>query len=68
MSTLGRRYNTLANQSTGYEIVVCFVTFPQDGSTALHLSSQEGHVAVVQLLIEANVNVNQQQLVIFQCS
>ena len=32
----------------------------QNGCTALHLASQEGHVAVVRLLIEAHAVINQQ--------
>lgn len=31
----------------------------QDGCTALHLSSQQGHIHVVHVLIEANARVNQ---------
>ena len=36
----------------------------QDGATALHLSSHEGHVGVVRVLIEAHAYVNQQDKVI----
>ena len=32
----------------------------QLGGTALHVASQEGHVDVVRVLIEANAQVNQQ--------
>ena len=38
----------------------CYVSVFQDGLTALHLASQEGHVAVVRLLIEAHAVINQQ--------
>ena len=38
--------------------------YAQDGWTALHMSSQEGHVNVVHVLIEASAVVNQQTKVI----
>ena len=51
--------------------------YSQDGWTALHKASQEGHVDVVRALIEANARVNQQttvfnvsiaKLAVFICS
>ena len=36
----------------------------QDGWTALHLTSQDGHADVVRVLIEANARVNQRSKVI----
>lgn len=36
--------------------MTCYV---QNGWTPLHMSSQEGHVDVVSVLIEANAHVNQ---------
>ena len=41
----------------------CYVSEFQNGWTALHLASQEGHVAVVRLLIEAHAVINQQSKV-----
>ena len=38
----------------------CYVSAFQNGCTALHIASQEGHVAVVRLLIEARAVINQQ--------
>ena len=38
-------------------------TFVQDGWTALHLTSQDGHPNVVRVLIEANARVNQRSKV-----
>ena len=40
------------------------VSYPQDGYTALHSASQEGHVDVVRVLIDANAHVNQQTTVL----
>ena len=40
------------------------VSYPQDGYTALHKASQEGHVDVVRVLIDANARVNQQTTVL----
>ena len=47
----------------------------QNGWTALHLASQEGHVNVVHVLTDANAHVNQQtnvvnvsKLAMFICS
>ena len=41
----------------------CYVSVFQNGWTALHLASREGHVAVVHLLIEAHAVINQQDKV-----
>lgn len=35
----------------------------QDGKTALHLASRNGHISVVQVLIGAHVNIHQQDKV-----
>ena len=40
------------------------VSYLQDGWTALHKASQEGHVDVVRVLIDANAHVNQQTTVL----
>ena len=39
-------------------------SYSQDGYTALHKASQEGHVDVVRVLIDANALVNQQTTVL----
>lgn len=41
-------------------MVITPYTPTQGGWTALHLSAQEGHYHVVDVLIEANAHVNQQ--------
>ena len=39
---------------------ICMTVHTQGGWTALHMSSQEGHVDVVRALIAAKAHVNQQ--------
>ena len=39
-------------------------SYSQDGYTTLHLTSQEGHVNAVRVLINANARVNQQTTVL----
>ena len=41
--------------------ILVFTTYlnpVQDGSTALHAAAQEGHLRVVEMLFEANADVN----------
>ena len=53
-------------QPTSLETVCIPVTsYAQYGWTALHLSSLEGHVDVVCILLEAHVQVNQRMKVIY---
>ena len=50
---------------TSPQCTVHIVTsYSQDGWTALHLASQEGHINVVRVLIEASAHVNQQTKVL----
>ena len=37
----------------------------QDGKTALHLAAEQGHVDVVQTLIGAHADLNQQDKVVY---
>ena len=55
--TIGRN-----NMSPALTITISMLTthlYPvQDGSTALHAAAQEGHLRVVEMLLEANADVN----------
>ena len=44
--------------------VIPCVLLSQDGITALYAASQEGHLPVVEALLEANAAVNQQTKVL----
>ncbi len=50
------------SQSWLLYVMSCF--FLQEGATALHMASQEGHTETVQVLLEHSGDVNQQAQVI----
>ena len=48
------------NELVSEVVVLCIYSFDskQDGSTALHVASQEGECEIVQILLEAKADVN----------
>lgn len=66
ISTCRTKYGACAQlQWPDYVSIWCESLCAQDGWTALHLASQEGHADVVRVLIEANAYINQQNKVIY---
>ena len=45
---------------------IIVIIAPQDGKTALHLAAENGHVSIVQILMVAHADLNQQDKVVYR--